>query len=80
MVASKTKIPRSTYDALKRGDNFCCKNSSKPLLIKLNIFDCIGFSFSFIKRMPRQNQFVFDNMRNVVHDDEKWFYLKIKIQ
>lgn len=77
MLASETKIPKSTlHDALKRGDIVRRTNSLKPLLTNQNKFDRMRFALSFIRRMPHENKFVFDNMRNVVHVDEKWFYLK----
>ncbi|KAF0703908.1 hypothetical protein AaE_015205 [Aphanomyces astaci] len=71
-LAFHANIPRTTIlRHMKRSRRLRCKSSYlRPLLTDASKEERVKFALSFVKR----NQ-VFDDMHNVVHVDEKWFYL-----
>ena len=77
MIPLGTKAPKFTlYDSIKQGAILGRTRTTKPLLPTENKFERMKFTLSFIRKVPNENRFIFDNMHNMVHIDEKWFYLK----
>lgn len=61
------------HRALKRDDVVKYRSYVKPLLTAQNRIDRVRFSISHIQENIPNMPFV--NMKNIVHIDEKWFYL-----
>lgn len=77
MLVSETKVLTSTsHDALKLGDIVRRTNTLKPLLTDQTKFDRMSFALSFITWMLRENKLIFKSMKNVVHVDDNWFFVK----
>lgn len=81
MLASATEFPKSTpYGALKRGDIVLRTNSLTLLVADQHKSDRMIFALSFTKRLHNENKLIFENMRNLVHGNEKWYYLRKETQ
>ncbi|KAF0707302.1 hypothetical protein AaE_013676, partial [Aphanomyces astaci] len=71
-LAFHSGVPRSTIlRHMKRNRRLRCKSSYlRPLLTEDNKEERMKFALSFVKK-----NHVFDDMHDVVHVDEKWFFL-----
>lgn len=73
--AEATGFKKSTlWDVLKRGEIDRISNTLKPVLTEKNKIERIRWAVSFIH--PRT--LMFEGMYDVVHLDEKWFYITEK--
>nr|GEU91163.1 hypothetical protein [Tanacetum cinerariifolium] len=69
-------VPKSTiYRRIKEGALIPHTNAVKPLLTKANKKVWVNFCLSMITPSLRGASPTFYNMHNIIHIDEKWFYI-----
>ncbi len=73
-LASALNVPKSTvHRAFKEGILLRHSKTLKPFLKDANKKLCLQFCVSMLDMQTVHTQPTFDDMRNVVHIDEKWF-------